>query len=133
MPCDLYKDDSSIQNQADLWRRILPWHFVADENQGGLRPSSAAFENDPDAKPMSVFVEDLVREAGKDERDVLAGHRDFALASLTAGFARQQKQGVALEPTDFPGHAVVFGEKTKSVRRAFAKSAKWVVAPTGAS
>jgi len=133
MPCDAYRDDPSIKNEADLWRRIPPWHFVPDENRGGVRPSSAAFENDPDGNPMSVFVAELVRVAGKDEKDVLTGLKDFALASVTAGFAREQSQSVALEPADFPGHAVVFGKKPKSVSRAFAKSAKWVVAPTQAS
>jgi hypothetical protein len=95
-----------------------------------MRPSSAAFEDDPDGNPMSVFVENLVRCASKGENDVLLGHKDFALAAVTAGFAREQKQGVDLEPTDFPGHAVVFGKKPKSISRSFAKAAKWVIAPT---
>lgn len=82
---------------------------------------------------MSVVVEEVARAAGKTETDALAGFAHFALASVTAGLAREQKQGVALEPTDFPGHAVVFGNKPKSVSRAFAKAAKWVVAPPRAA
>ena len=82
---------------------------------------------------MSVFVADAVRQAGKNERDVLEAHQNFALAAVTAGLAREQKQGVAFEPAQLPGHAVVFGKKPRSVSRAFAKEAKWVVAPGGVS
>lgn len=133
MTCDLYKDDPSIQNEEALWRRIPSWHWVLDENQDAWRPSSAAFENDKDGKPMSVFVERLVRVADKNATDVLRGLEKFALAFVTAGFAREKNQGVALESTDFPGHAVVFGKKPRSVSRAFARSAIWVVAPATVS
>lgn len=41
-----YRDDPTISDDADLWRRIPPWHIVSDENIGVMRPSSAAFEDD---------------------------------------------------------------------------------------
>lgn len=102
---------------------------MPDQNRGGVRPSSAAFEDDPDGNPMSVFVERLVRSGQASEAQVMAGHEGFALASIMAGLARKNGQGVALEETSVPGHAVVFGRKTKSVSRSFAQSALWVIPP----
>jgi hypothetical protein len=56
MAVDDYSDDPSIPDDAELWRRIPPWHFVDDENLRQIRPSSAAFEDDPDGSPMSVIL-----------------------------------------------------------------------------
>jgi hypothetical protein len=44
-------DDASIRDEADLWRRIPPWHCIYDENLGRWRPSSSAFAADPDGHP----------------------------------------------------------------------------------
>jgi hypothetical protein len=79
-----YSDDPTIPDDAELWRRIPPWHFVDDGNLGQIRPSSAAFEDHPDGSPMSVL---LAVEAGDPQR-ALAGHQGFALASITAALAR---------------------------------------------
>jgi hypothetical protein len=49
-----YTDDLNIGNEANLWRRIPPWHFFFDENLGRTRPSKAAFEDDDSGHPMSV-------------------------------------------------------------------------------
>lgn len=71
-----------------------------------------------------------MREYGKGPEDALSGHEDFALASFTAGLARQKKQGVAREPLPKePAHGVVFGKKTGSVRKNFAKKSVWVIPP----
>ena len=125
-----YPDDPTIPNESKLWRRIPPWHFIPDENRGGFRPSSAAFDNHPDGTPMSVLLADLVRQTGRNAHDALARHVGFALASFTAGLARDCEQSVAREPIpDEPAHAVVFGRKTTGVKRRLAKGAEWVVAP----
>jgi len=84
MASDDYSDDPTIPDDAELWRRIPPWHFVHDENWGQIHPSSAAFEDDPDGSPMSVV---LGAEASDPQR-ALAGHQGFALASITAALAR---------------------------------------------
>ncbi len=125
-------DDSTIGDEAALWRRVPPWHFVYDANLGRWRPSSAAFDNDPDGHPMSVVLGDQVVSEGRDTGDVVAGHAGFALASLTAGLARSEGQGVTRDPLpDEPAHALVFGNKSKSVQRRLAKGASWVIAPPG--
>ncbi len=127
---DDYTDDPTILNDADLWRRIPPYHFVSDPTAGGIRISSAAFEDHPNGTPMSVFLADVVAEIERGPQDALAGHESFGLAAFTAGLARSCEQGVAREPlADEPAHAVVFGRKTKSVSRKLAKGSRWVVPP----
>jgi hypothetical protein len=57
---DQYTDDTSIPDEAALWRRVPPWHLIFDENLGRIRPSKAAFDNDEDDAPMSVVLADIV-------------------------------------------------------------------------
>ena len=126
MAYDDYSDDPTIPDDAELWRRIPPWHFVPDENSGQIRPSSATFEDHPDGSPMSVL---LATEAG-DPQHTLAGHQAFALASITAALARGLGLGVARAPlTDEPAHAVVFGRKNKRVSRRLALGSRWIIPP----
>ena len=56
MPYDHYSDDPTIPDDAELWRRIPPWHFFHDANLGQIRPWSAAFEDHPNGSPMSVLL-----------------------------------------------------------------------------
>ena len=126
-----YLDDPTIPDKAELLRRIPSHHFYFDENLGQVRPSSAAFD-DPDGSPMSVILAEVLSQSGRALETTLAGHEGFALASITAGLARECGQGIAREPLpDEPAHAVVFGKKTKGVRKRLARAALWVVSPQG--
>jgi hypothetical protein len=126
-----YIDDPSIKDEDKLWRRIPPRHVFKDENLQKTRPSSAAFEDHPNGSPMSVFVERLVREADSSEMEVMLGHEEYALVAITAGFCRKLNLKISLEPhPDTPGHAVVFGNKTGSVKRKLAMEAIWIIPPT---
>jgi hypothetical protein len=130
MPSGDYADDLSILNIAVLWRRVPPRHFFFDDNLGRMRPSKAAFYDHPDGSPMSVVLADDVLESGRQPVDILVDHEGFALAAITAGLAREKKQGVARDPLpEEPAHAIVFGKKTSSATRAFAKACQWVIAP----
>jgi hypothetical protein len=125
------EDDPSIADGTDLWRRIHPEWIVQDES-GRIRPSSQAFTNDPRGDPMSVYLEPQVRGTGRTAKDILEPYPGYSLASITAGLARANKQGVKPDPLpEEPAHGVVVGRKTGAVRRAFAKGASWVVAPAG--
>jgi hypothetical protein len=127
MAFDDYTDDPTIPDDAELWRRIPPWHFVDDANLGQIRPSSAAFEDDPSGSPMSVI---LGGEAGDLQR-ALAGHEGFALVSITAALARGLGLGVARDPRpDEPAHAVVFGRKNKRISRRLAMGSRWIIPPS---
>lgn len=126
VPPDGYRDDPTIPDNAPLWRRIPPHHFVADPDTGQLRPSSAAFEDHPNGSPMSVVLGAEARGPSA----VLADHLGFGLAAITAGLARELGQIVVRDPLpDEPAHALVVGSKTKSLRRRMALASTWVVEP----
>jgi hypothetical protein len=130
MAHDQLTDDPSIADEAHLWRRVPPRHFIFDANLGRFRPSKASFYDDEDGSPMSVVLADLVLASGRGPLHILTGHEGFALASITAGLARSKKQGVARDPQpDESAHALVFGKKTASVSRALAKGSVWVTEP----
>jgi len=123
-------NDASIRDDADLWRRIPPWHFIYDENLERWRPSSSAFADDPDGHPMSIVLAEVATAVGRGPVQILTGHEQFTLASITAGLARECGQGVVRDPLpDEPAHGLVIGPKPKSVQRRLAKAAAWVIAP----
>lgn len=126
MPEKDLADDNSISDENPLWRRIPPVHLVSD-GQGNFRPSSAAFKDHPNGSPMSVFI----FGAGSSIEAALLGLPYFGIAAITAGLARQKNQGVRRAPlADHPDHGEVFGKKTDSVRKAFARNAVWIRLPT---
>ena len=85
---DEYADDPSIHDTAILWRRIPPRWFVLDERKGGIRASSAAFDDSQDGTPMSVLLCDVMEANGRAPRDALVGLEGYALAGISAGSAR---------------------------------------------
>jgi hypothetical protein len=129
-----FPDDPSIEAETELLRRIPPHHFFWDENTGLIRPSSAAFEDDDDEDPMSVYLSTVLASEQREAASVLVGHDGYALASITAGLAREKKQTVHPDPLpEESSHTVVCGDKRsgnkKSAKKVFAHSARWVVAP----
>jgi hypothetical protein len=122
-----WSDDVSIPDDAVLWRRIPPWHVTYDWRQQRWRPSSAAFEDDPDGHPMSV----VIGGTGRNPRDVLgATHADYGVWEITAGLARQYGQVVVRAPTpEEPAHALIVGKKRESTGKAFARGGQWAVRP----
>ncbi|SRR6266540_5994564 len=120
------RDDPSIPDNAILWRRIPSWHTVPDRNQGGRMLSSAAFDDDNDAEPMSAFLASLVGEP----HSVLEGHEGYALVGFTAGRARALGQRILRDEDDaVPGHVLVIGPKTHSVRKKLRAACVWVFRP----
>lgn len=111
-------------------RRVPPWHFCFDAKLGRKRPSSAAFEDDDDGDPMSVYRRDVIdAEGGKIQR-VMTGHVGFALAALAAGQFRSKQQSVFPDPLpQESSHTQLCGPKPESARRWFAKQAEWAIAP----
>jgi len=115
-----------------LLRRIPPRHFHFDENLGRVRPSSAAFEDDEDGDPMSVYREDVIHSEGGEASRVLVGYGGFAVASLTAGQFRSRTQTVFSDPLpEESAHCEICGPKPKATRRWFAQQALWAIAPPG--
>ncbi|MBK6688776.1 MAG: hypothetical protein IPG45_30165 [Deltaproteobacteria bacterium] len=123
MAAEDFEDDPEIGDDWTVWRRIPPYHVVAD-GQGGHRPSSAAFEDDPRGGPMSV----IIVEKGADKARALAGHDGFTLVAIRVGLLRQLGQKVVHDPlNEEPAHGLVVGEKHKKrFCKAVAVAATWV-------
>ena len=133
MAQNAHVDDGTIGHDCRLLRRIAAkpeLTIVWDSNLARWRPSSAAFADSPDGSPMSVVLGSELEAAARQPESVLAGHDGFALAYITAGFVREQNQGVVRDPIpEEPAHGLVVGEKPKPVSRKMAKAAIWVVEP----
>lgn len=116
MPPTTYSDDPSILDTAELWRLVRP-DWQVEDGRGGLRPSSAAFQDPTDGSPMSVLLADQVKASGRGLKDVLSAFPGYKIASFSAGFARTLDLGIARDPTPQElAHAVVAGKKPKRVR-----------------
>lgn len=134
MPDTHYSNDETISDDTQLLRRVpsVPnLNVVWDGNAHAWRPSSASFENHPNGSPMSVGLSDTLDQLGRPLESMLDGYEGaFSLVAFRAGVARENGQGVARDPTpEEPAHGVVFGEKTKAIRRKLAKSAIWIIPP----
>jgi len=125
-----FPNDPTVGDATELLRRIPDRHFFFDLKLGRVRPSSAAFEDDEDGDPMSVYRRDVIESEGVGLQRVMAGHLGFGLASLTAGQVRSKLQTVFPDPLpEESSHAKVCGQKTNAVRRWFASQAAWVIPP----
>lgn len=130
MASEGFVDDATITDDEELWRRIHPRWIVFDDNTGGPRVSSAAFDDSRDGSPTSVLLAEIARLTGRTESESLAGYEGYGLVSLTAGQARRCHQGVVRDPLpEEPAHALVFGPKSKSNKRCLASSAAILILP----
>ena len=131
---EVYKDDTSIPESAELWRRIHPTQLVHDKNLGRVRPTSAGFSDSSDGTPMSVQQGSIVQANGGNPQTALARYPGDYLATLTVGQVRSQAQGVHPNPLpEDPAHTFVFGEKTDGVRKYFARNSRWIIGPDESS
>ena len=126
-----FVDDITVLDSAELWRRIIPDWVVPDDNRGCKRVSSAAFSDSPDGSPLSMLLAETVFSTGRTAQDVLSRFPECSLAALQAGDVRAQRQVVSHTPIveDEPAHVFVAGSKTRAVRRALARAARWVIGP----
>jgi hypothetical protein len=125
-----FPDDPAVADSSGLLRRIPPKHFYFDKNLGRWRPSSAAFEDDDDGDPMSVYRWDVIDSEGGNFRRVMTGHKGFGLAALTAGQFRSKHQTVCPEPLpEESSHTKICGPKPRPTRRWFSEQAVWVIPP----
>lgn len=127
-----FPDDPAVTNEAGLLRRIPPWHFYFDPKLKRMRPRSAAFEDDEDGDPMSVYRREVIDSERGDVQRLMIGHQGFALACLTAGQIRSKRQTVFPDPLpEESSHSKICGPKPEGVRRWFATEAVWATAPPG--
>jgi hypothetical protein len=127
-----FPDDPDIQDGHEMLRRIPPWHIVADANSGFRRPSSAAFEDDNDGSPMSMYRRTVIDATGGNIERVMVGHLGYGLVGVSAGDLRSRDQTIHSDPLpEEPSHAVVCGPKTDSNRKFFYRRSVWVIMPPG--
>ena len=125
-----FPDDPRVTDHVCLLRRIPPRHFIWDNNDRTHRPSSAAFEDDDDGDPMSVYRTDVIEAEGGRPARVMTGHVGFGLANIPAGVVRRKGQTVHPDPfREEKSHTLVCGPKSRATRRHFARQSKWVIRP----
>lgn len=125
-----FPDDPSVSDEVSLLRRIPHWHFYFDPKLGLKRPRSAAFEDDKDGDPMSVYRRDVIDAGNSTVQRVMIGHEGYGLVGLSAAQFRAKNQTVFPDPLpEESSHAKICGPKPESTRRWFAKQATWVIAP----
>jgi len=93
-------DDSSIPDDALLWRRVHPkWLKKRDDNS--LRVSSATFKDG--RREVSVHIASLTTL-----ETILAKYPGMSVAKITAGAARRLGHTVTPQPKeDDPSHAII--------------------------
>lgn len=125
-----FPNDPAVADESALLRRIPPWHFYFDPKLERMRPRSAAFEDDEDGDPMSVYRREVIDSGGGDVQRVMVGHKGFALACLTAGQVRSKLQTVFPDPLpEEASHCKICGPKPEGVRRWLATEARWTIPP----
>lgn len=122
---DLRRDDPSIPNAEDLYRRLARDWIVPDRMTGGVRVSSGAFKDLHGE--ISVHLSSKITP-----EDSLAygGAGIVALVAVTAGNVRSLAQAVVRDAQpDDPAHALICGQQPQSIRRKLAGLARWICCP----
>lgn len=128
-------DDSTVADDAQLWRRIAVPTWVTKEEDGSIRVSSVAFI-DRRSGEVSVFL------AESTTTEQLMGGRNSstaAIASIEASVPRKIGHIVAATPESpeaGPGHRVIVptpaesgSSKIKRAAKVMAAAATWVLPP----
>ena len=120
---DFPPDDSYVL------RRIPPDRFVFDHRIGRVRPQSDTFDDDDDS-PCSIVIGEILRQQGRGEMEVLAGHEGYLLVRVKVSEVRRQNLSIEPFPTpEEPAHGYLVGTKTGGRKKALARAAEWVVPP----
>lgn len=141
-PGAVYEDDSSIPDSERLFRMVTDGSVQWDDDT--VRATTAAFRDPSErrlsdqgypAVAVSVFLESEMNEHGMTPADLRAQWGgDYGVASITAGQARQEGQGVIRAPRpENPAHGMIFAKtgskKTKGQSRALARHSTIAIAP----
>ncbi len=130
MPQSGDRADKSIPSDAVLWRLISP-EFQKPDELGGIRVTTQAFQNRPESLATSFVLADAVHESGRVAGDLVADKPGYGVVAISVGDIRDMKLEVIRDPQpDEPGHVLVPGKKTRSIKRRLKEAARWVVQPT---
>jgi hypothetical protein len=125
LPDESSQGDLTTPREGQFWRRVRCNDQITGDPK---RPSTAVFADgtdelgDPD--PVSVYIAIECRFPSV----ALDGYEGFGLIMLTEALVREcQLRVVEKNQPGPPGHVVLVGPKTYSVKKRLAKGAKWVV------
>ena len=115
-------DDSTIDNDSVVVRRVALSEHIFDETIGRRRPSSQAFMQSGRDGLVSVY---LLSETTY-ETVAQAGSQRY-LVTVTVGVLRENGLGI-IRSSDagITGHCDITGRKTRSRLNKIARSAEWV-------
>jgi hypothetical protein len=115
------RDDPSIEDDEQLFRRILP-QWIHREVDGSCRPQSLAFV---DRKSYELSVH---RARLTSPNAVLAAHPSNSLVAFRAGMARELGYKVVSDPQDTdPSHVLICPTPEGRNAKTIARSCTWVV------
>ncbi len=118
-PSSVYEDDQTIEDDEVLYRLILPSNTKYDGTGKAVRAATNAFQDYPEdrledvgvpAVAVSVFLSSVM-SLNETSIDEILARRDgsYGLASITAGEARAEDQGIVRCPTtQDPEHGMIF-------------------------
>jgi len=144
-PCDVFEDDPTVLD-SDVLYRMVRYDTVQWDGENAVRARTNAFQDQPPqraqkmgypAVALSVYLGSILQRDGIDPANLVEDSRwrgGYGVASITAGQARLEGQGVARDPLpDSAAHCLVFArsgrKKTKGQSKALARHAIIVVPP----
>lgn len=122
------QDDESIPDSEDTYRRIVEDWVQLHAVTGKKYLVSAAFSNEE----LSVDLSSLARP---DETFGRATPEPLGVVAIAAGDARDCRQIIVRDPMPGdlargiqanPAHALIYGKKSKGIRRRLRDRARWV-------
>ena len=125
-----------ILDEDTIIRRISPHHLVPDGQGRSVISSMAYQESSEDGEGMSIDIEKLILEDGKNPSDVLISSDWIGAVQFDAGFLRSKELDVGYDPIEEgvninPYHGQIWGKFPKSVKRALQKAAEWYIEAEG--
>ena len=118
-----FTNDSTIDDNEIIWRRIHQFQVVDDSNLNRKRPSTGGFDNGRDI-PLSVYI----ASEAQSPQVVMQDGKETYLVALIVGFVRQLGLGIVRDSSSGGlGHALLIEKKTKGMLNSMAKTATWVV------
>jgi hypothetical protein len=117
-----------ISDDDVLYRRVPTQSATLDRATGEVRPTSDCFRDSthPVPSPTSCILASALGERSPDT--LVPGPGGDRLVAITVLTVRNLGLDVELAPTDDePAHVHLVGEKTRSIRRALADAARYVV------
>lgn len=128
-------DDSTIDDETLLYRRLHPTQLIWDENRGRIRATRNAFKD----TQLSIALGDELEALGRDPAWTLRVDPQHQVGYFSAAFARAEEQAVWRDPLfehprygEDPTHGIVEGAKPGARRNIFVDACAVLILKPGA-